>query len=117
MLFQVLVARKKEQLLATEAQIIASMPEGRKPEPIIASYKAYVDATFPFMKDSEDTSVAKQKEALKRFIKYKAKIDLRSFYQERVMKSRRAAAIRSFKKVTNAGPVPHQPPRNPPRRR
>lgn len=97
-MFQVLIERKKEQLVATEALILASIPEGRKVEPIIASYQKYVDTVFPFMKDTQAVNVDKQKEALKNFVKYKAKIDLREYYQGRVDKSRRAMALRSYRR-------------------
>ena len=90
--------------------ILASIPPDRKTEPIFKSYRDYVDTAFPFLKDETPKKLDRQKEALSQFVKYKAKIDLRPYYQQRINQSRRNAAIKTIRRQ-HEKQAPQPPPR------
>jgi len=98
LLSQVVVERKKIELMSTRALVQAVLPDGKKGDPVVDAYQKFVDYLFPFLERSEDTELDKQKKALEEFVKYRAKINLTDYYKQQVAAAKRISSLKQTKK-------------------
>lgn len=111
----VFVNRTRASMLATHASLQAqllALPHNET-DPIIASYKEYAAAIYPFVEQAEDIEGRNSREQLKEFVKWKAKIDLRPIWRSKIQHARMREARRRVRVQpafqTQAQPIQAQP--------
>lgn len=98
-LFMLVALRRMEaDLLSTRALVHASMmtPES-KPDPTIKAFQEYADKVLPFLAGAQDLERQKEREALMRFTKIKARVKTNDLYRRKAAALRAGSAPNKFK--------------------
>jgi hypothetical protein len=79
----VVLRRMEADLLSTRALVHAAMmgPDS-KPDPTVKAFQEYADKALPFLAGAQDAEKQKERDALLKFTKIKAKIDKRQIYKK-----------------------------------
>lgn len=86
------------------------MPEHKAAQdPAIQAYDAYSDLMFPFLKRAEDREGEDMRAQLKKFVKRRARIDLRPIWKAKIDQAQRKAAIRRFSVKPRSPGAPYVP--------
>lgn len=98
-LFMLVALRRMEaDLLATRALVHASVTQ-ESLKPTVKAYMDYADMQLPFLAAAGDMEKTKEREALLKFVKVRARIDKRTIYkkQQAQLASRGVGAGSKFK--------------------
>jgi hypothetical protein len=94
----VYLSRKRTELLSTRALVQVSMPEGREAQdPAIEAFDTYCKQMFPFLDRAVDTEKETARKRLLKFIKKRARIDMRPVWKQQAERARKVAALKRFK--------------------
>lgn len=74
--------RMEADLLATRAIVHASLTPESHVKPTVKAYEEYADKMLPFLASAQDDEKQRERDALLRFVKVRAKIDKRHVYKK-----------------------------------
>lgn len=94
----VLLQRQQVQLLSTRALVQTSLPEEKEAsDPAIEAFKKYHDAMFPFLDRIGDPDTEQQRKRLEKFVKKRARIDLKPHWKRQAQSAKRMKNLRRMK--------------------
>lgn len=118
----VFLQRHHSQLLANQALVQAQLLalDGDRQDPVIKAFQEYNNVMYPFTTQAADIEGQENKKKLEEFVRWKARIDLRPIWREKIDRARHRARIAKTKAASRplkAEPLQAQPFAPPPKKK